>query len=66
MCALCESYPCGNIKELFEGYPILKDDNSILLENGWEAWGKFQDDHQAKGFGFAYAKNSNEQDNEDN
>jgi hypothetical protein len=60
MCALCESYPCKYFTDFFEGYPMLKHDNSILREKGWEAWGKLQDDRQVKGFGFTYAKNSNE------
>ncbi len=60
MCALCESYPCEYFTEFFEDYPMLKHDNAVLREKGWEPWGKLQDERQAKGFGFAYAKNSDE------
>jgi hypothetical protein len=61
MCALCESYPCADFTDFFEGYPMLQHDNSILRENGWKTWGKLQDERQAKGWTFAYAKNSNKQ-----
>ncbi len=57
MCALCESYPCAHFTEFFKGYSTLKNDNSVLRENGWEAWGKLQDERRAKGFAFAYDKN---------
>lgn len=60
MCALCESYPCEYFTEFFEGYPMLKHDNSILLEKGWKSWEKLQDERQARGFAFAYVKDSNE------
>lgn len=57
MCAFCESYPCVHFKDFFEGYPQLKQDNSILREKGWESWGKLQDKRLTKGFAFANAKN---------
>jgi hypothetical protein len=60
MCALCESYPCEHFTDFFEGYPMLKHNNSILREKGWESWAKFQDECQARGVAFAYAKNSDE------
>jgi hypothetical protein len=60
MCALCESYPCEYFKEFFEGYPMLKHDNAILREKGWESWGNLQDERHEKGIGFAYAKDINE------
>lgn len=60
MCAFCKSYPCGLFTEFFEGYPMLKNDNAILKEKGWDSWGKLQDERHAKGFGFSYAKKSNE------
>lgn len=56
MCALCESYPCELFTDFFKGYPILKHDNSILREKGWDAWAKLQDERQADGFGFVYEK----------
>jgi hypothetical protein len=58
MCVLCESYPCDLFDDFFKGYPMLEDDNAVLRGNGWEAWGKLQDERQAKGFGFAYDTNS--------
>jgi len=60
MCALCESYPCEYFTDFFKGYPMLKHDNYILLEKGWQSWGKLQDERHAKGDGFAYVKSSNE------
>ncbi|NLF42783.1 MAG: DUF3795 domain-containing protein [Bacteroidales bacterium] len=60
MCAFCKSYPCGLFTEFFEGYPMLKNDNAILKEKGWDSWGKLQDERHAKGFGFSYTKKSNE------
>ncbi len=60
MCALCESYPCVHFTEFFKGYSRRKNDNSVLRENGWAAWGKLQDERQAKGAGFRYDKNGNE------
>ena len=53
MCALCESYPCEYFTRFFEGYTILKHDNSILREKGMEAWSKLQDERQAKEFTYA-------------
>lgn len=54
MCAFCNSYPCEYFTEFFEGYPMLKQDNSILREKGWESWEKLQDERKARGYGFAY------------
>ena len=53
MCALCESYPCALFIRYFEGYPILKHDNSILREEGMDAWSKLQEERQARGFTYA-------------
>ena len=58
MCALCESYPCEHFTNFFKGYPMLKRDNAVLRDNGWEAWGKIQDERHTKGFTFAYDENS--------
>jgi hypothetical protein len=60
MCAFCESYPCGLFADFFKGYPMLKPDNSVLRESGWELWGKLQDERKQKGVDFAYTKNDNE------
>jgi len=56
-CALCESYPCEYFTGFFEEYSVLKHDNSVLRERGWEAWSKLQDERQARGF--TYTENSN-------
>ena len=53
ICALCESYPCELFIKYYEGYPILKGDNSVLREKGWDAWSKLQDERQARGFTYA-------------
>lgn len=58
MCALCEQYPCAHFTDFFEGYPMLKHDNALLRDKGWEAWGKHQDARHTEGFGFAYDKKS--------
>ena len=44
MCAFCESYPCALFTKYFEGYPVLKQDNALLCEEGIEAWAKLQDE----------------------
>jgi hypothetical protein len=56
MCAFCESYPCDEITQFFEVHPILKDDNTILREEGMEAWSKLQDERKKKGFTYADEK----------
>ena len=58
ICALCESYPCEYFTEFFESYPILKHDNSVLREKGWEAWSELQDERQARSF--TYTENRQE------
>ena len=50
MCALCNRYPCELFTGFFEGYPMLKHDNSVLQEKGWEEWSKLQDERRLKGF----------------
>ena len=50
MCALCNSYPCELFAGFFAGYPMLKHDNSVLREKGWEEWSKLQDEHRSRGF----------------
>ncbi len=56
MCAFCKSYPCELFTDFFEGYPMLKNDNAVLKEKGWESWGKLQDERHTKGFGLSYTK----------
>ena len=53
MCALCESYPCELFTRYFEGYPVLRHDNAVLREKGWEAWSQLQDERQARAFTYA-------------
>ncbi len=53
MCALCESYPCELFTRYFEGYPVLRQDNVVLREKGWEAWSQLQDERQARAFTYA-------------
>jgi len=57
MCALCKSYPCELFTRYFEAYPVLRRDNSVLREKGWEAWSILQDERQERGF--TYAENNN-------
>ena len=56
MCALCDSYPCEKFDKFFEGYPMLKHDNALLLDEGMDAWSKFQDERRAKGFTYSDKK----------
>ena len=56
MCALCESYPCKHFTDFFKGYPILKSDNALLREEGWEGWSKLQDERLASGFVYQNGK----------
>jgi hypothetical protein len=49
ICALCEEYPCKEFDAFFEGYPVLRDDNALLREQGIGAWAKLQDERRTKG-----------------
>jgi len=56
MCALCDSYPCEKFNASFEGSPLLKrfsNDNTLLREEGMDAWAKLQDERLASGFTYA-------------
>ena len=53
MCALCESYPCELTDRFDAGYPVLRHDNALLRDKGWDAWGKLQDERQERGFTYA-------------
>ena len=53
MCALCESYPCELFDRYFKGYPVLKNDNALLREDGHVAWAKLQDERHAVGFTYS-------------
>ena len=52
MCALCDSYPCDKFA-VFKGYPVFKQDNELLREEGMDKWSKLQDERRAKGFTYA-------------
>lgn len=56
MCALCDSYPCERFSEFFTGYPMLKEDNRLLREEGQEAWARLQDERKAKGYAYSEEK----------
>ena len=56
ICALCESYPCEKFAGFFEGYSVLKHDNSLLREKGIDTWAQLQDERQVKGFTYADEK----------
>lgn len=58
MCALCESYPCELFTDFFKGYPTLENDNSILRNEGFDSWGKMQDERKEKGIGLSYIKDN--------
>ncbi|MDR2866472.1 MAG: DUF3795 domain-containing protein [Methanomassiliicoccaceae archaeon] len=53
MCAFCEDYPCGLFNEFFSGYPVIRADNDMLREEGWDVWLKTQDERRAKGFTYS-------------
>ena len=53
VCAWCESYPCEKFNAFFEGYPVLKHDNTVLREEGMDAWAKLQDERHARGFTYS-------------
>ena len=56
ICALCELYPCEIFTKYFEGYPVLKHDNSTLREQGMEVWSTLQDERRASGFTYSDGK----------
>ena len=53
MCALCGEYPCGEFDEFFRVYPVLKNDNDLLREEGLNEWIKMQEARKAKGFAYS-------------
>ena len=53
LCALCEDYPCMHFNNYATGYPVLKSDNTLLREQGMEAWTKLQDERRARGYTYA-------------
>ena len=53
MCALCAEYPCAKFDEFFVGYPILKNDNDVLRNEGLDEWAKMQDARREEGFTYS-------------
>jgi len=53
VCALCEQYPCERFDAFFERYPVLKQNNALLRDEGMDAWAKLQDERQASGFTYS-------------
>lgn len=56
VCALCAEYPCANFTAFFAGYPMLKEDNTLLREEGMDAWAQLQDVRQAQGYAYSDEK----------
>ena len=56
MCAFCKEYPCEKFDKYFHGYPILKNDNQLLRDEGIDIWSKIQDERQANGFTYTDKK----------
>jgi hypothetical protein len=52
-CALCETYPCGPLREFLAAYPTLESDNALLREKGFDEWGKLQDERRQSGFTYS-------------
>ncbi len=50
VCATCPDYPCERFSELFAGYPVLREDNALLRDQGMAAWADRQDRRRAEGF----------------
>lgn len=53
MCAYCDSYPCSLFEPFFENYPVLKEDNALLLREGMGAWAHLQDERVIQGFAYS-------------
>ena len=52
MCALCEEYPCGKFEAFFQSYPLLKQDNALIRDQGLDAWAELQDERRMGGFAY--------------
>jgi len=52
MCALCEEYPCGKFEAFFRSYPLLKQDNALIRDQGLDAWAELQDERRMGGFAY--------------
>jgi hypothetical protein len=56
MCAFCKDYPCDKFAAFLDvsaGYPVLEQDNALLCDKGWDAWGKMQNERRERGFTYA-------------
>jgi len=53
MCAFCSEYPCERFEAFFEAVPVLRDDNELLRDQGWDPWGKLQDERKSSGFTYS-------------
>lgn len=56
MCAFCESYPREKFSGFLEIYPMLKEDNDLLQNEGMEAWAKLQEQRKAAGYTYSEHK----------
>jgi len=56
ICALCKKYPCEKFNTFFQIYPGLKQDNTLLREQGMDAWAKLQDERRLSGFTYTGEK----------
>ena len=50
MCALCDSYPCKTFEKYFLEYPMLKEDNELLIREGMNSWQNLQNERCRKGY----------------
>ena len=59
MCAFCEDYPCDKFTAFLnvsDGYPVLKHDNALLRDKGWNAWAELQAKRREAGFTYSEEK----------
>ena len=56
MCAICQSYPCYKFDDFFKGYPMLKEDNTLLKQSGLDAWSALQEKRKANGYTYTENK----------
>ncbi len=56
LCAFCEEYPCEESERAFSAYPMLKEDNLRLRENGPDAWLEMQKERKRDGYTYTDAK----------
>jgi len=56
MCALCEDYPCDKITVFLNRNPVLKHDNALLHDKGWEVWSILQEERLEKRFTYQEGK----------